>query len=190
MPRSAERVAGVQPKGTLPFDVAHPVGDYSFRRVPSTAAPADLEIHQLKYPAIYGIVVALGVAMILGKNPFARLATARAPMLATPSAAAFLDGGLLAPMTLPCTGPVVIGAFASGARSAAAPGESLLSSPSFGVGFGRPLVALPLVAAPMPRGVTRRLARNSQALGRLAGALMPAIAAFGLWVDVLPDLEG
>jgi D-proline reductase (dithiol) PrdB len=42
--------AGVQPKGTLPFDVVHPVGDYSFRRVPSTAKPADLEIHQLKYP--------------------------------------------------------------------------------------------------------------------------------------------
>ena len=42
--------AGGQPTGTLPFDVVHPVGDYSFRRVPSTAEPADLEIHQLKYP--------------------------------------------------------------------------------------------------------------------------------------------
>ncbi len=42
--------AGVQPKGTLPFDVVHPVGDYSFRRVPSDASPEDLEIHQLKYP--------------------------------------------------------------------------------------------------------------------------------------------
>ncbi len=42
--------AGVQPTGTLPFDVVHPVGDYSFRRVPSTAKPVDLEIHQLKYP--------------------------------------------------------------------------------------------------------------------------------------------
>ncbi len=42
--------AGVQPIGTLPFDVVHPVGDYTFRRVPSSATPADLEIHQLKYP--------------------------------------------------------------------------------------------------------------------------------------------
>jgi len=42
--------AGVQPKGTLPFDVVHPVGDYTFRRVASDSAPADLEIHQLKYP--------------------------------------------------------------------------------------------------------------------------------------------
>jgi D-proline reductase (dithiol) PrdB len=42
--------AGVQPMGTLPFDVVHPVGDYSFRRVPSDSSPAELEIHQLKYP--------------------------------------------------------------------------------------------------------------------------------------------
>lgn len=42
--------AGVQPKGTLPFDVVHPVGDFTFRRVPSHSRPADLEIHQLKYP--------------------------------------------------------------------------------------------------------------------------------------------
>ncbi|MCA1567929.1 MAG: glycine/betaine/sarcosine/D-proline family reductase selenoprotein B [Acidobacteria bacterium] len=42
--------AGVQPKGTMPFDVVHPVGDYSFRRVPSDSNPSDLEIHQIKYP--------------------------------------------------------------------------------------------------------------------------------------------
>lgn len=42
--------AGVQPKGSLPFDVVHPVGDFSFRRVPSDARREDLEIHQLKYP--------------------------------------------------------------------------------------------------------------------------------------------
>ncbi|MCA1620452.1 MAG: glycine/betaine/sarcosine/D-proline family reductase selenoprotein B [Acidobacteria bacterium] len=42
--------AGVQPVGTMPFDVVHPVGDYSFRRVPSDSNPSDLEIHQIKYP--------------------------------------------------------------------------------------------------------------------------------------------
>lgn len=44
--------AGVQPKGTMPFDVVHPIGDYSFRRVPSSAKPTELEIHQLKYPTV------------------------------------------------------------------------------------------------------------------------------------------
>ena len=42
--------AGVQPRGSVPFDTVHPVGDYTFRRVPSASRVADLEIHQLKYP--------------------------------------------------------------------------------------------------------------------------------------------
>jgi D-proline reductase (dithiol) PrdB len=42
--------AGVQPKDTMPFDTVHPVGDYSFRLVPSGSKTSDLEIHQLKYP--------------------------------------------------------------------------------------------------------------------------------------------
>ncbi len=137
-------------------------------------------------PAIYGVAIALGIAMILGRNPFARLATAQAPMVSNPHAAAFLYGGLLAPMTLPCTGPVIIGAFVLGVGSAAALGESLLYFLAFGLGFGWPLVVLPLVAAPMQRGITRWLAGNSQVLGRLAGAVLLAIAAF----DVLPNLGG
>jgi D-proline reductase (dithiol) PrdB len=32
------------------MDVAHPLGDFSFRRVPSDARQPDLIIHQLKYP--------------------------------------------------------------------------------------------------------------------------------------------
>lgn len=44
--------AGVQPIGTVPFDTVHPVGDYTFRRVPSRSKPSDLEIHQLKYPTV------------------------------------------------------------------------------------------------------------------------------------------
>ncbi len=44
--------SGVQPRGSVPFDTVHPVGDYTFRRVPSGSKPADLEIHQLKYPTV------------------------------------------------------------------------------------------------------------------------------------------
>jgi len=140
-------------------------------------------------PVIYAVVILLGIAMILGKNPFARLATAHTPMLSNPHAAAFLYGCLLAPMTLPCTGPVIIGAFVLGVGSAAALGESLLYFLIFGLGFGWPLLVLPLVAAPMQRGITRWLAGNSQLLGRMAGVLLLAIAAFGIWVDVLPNVR-
>lgn len=42
--------AGVELKGMEPFDVVHPVGDFSFRAVPSRARAEELEIHQIKYP--------------------------------------------------------------------------------------------------------------------------------------------
>ena len=42
--------SGVQTRHSMPFDTVHPVGDYTFRRVPSDSKVEDLEIHQLKYP--------------------------------------------------------------------------------------------------------------------------------------------
>lgn len=140
-------------------------------------------------PLIYGVVLALGVAMLLGRNPFARLATAQTPLVANPYAASFLYGGMLAPMTLPCTGPVIIGAFVLGVGSAAALGESLLYFLAFGLGFGWPLLVLPLIALPAQRAITRWLAGNSQALERFSGALLIAIALFGIWVDIVPTLR-
>jgi D-proline reductase (dithiol) PrdB len=41
---------GVHLKSDLPMDVCHPLGDFTFRRVPSSATHSDLTIHQLKYP--------------------------------------------------------------------------------------------------------------------------------------------
>jgi D-proline reductase (dithiol) PrdB len=41
---------GVHLKSDSAMDVAHPLGDFTFRRVPSDAGQTDLIIHQLKYP--------------------------------------------------------------------------------------------------------------------------------------------
>lgn len=41
---------GVHMKGDRPMDVCHPFGDFTFRRIPSSAKHSDLIIHQLKYP--------------------------------------------------------------------------------------------------------------------------------------------
>lgn len=139
-------------------------------------------------PGIYGIVILLGLAMLAGVNPFARLATAQAPVLRNPLASAFLYGLLLGPMTLPCTGPVLISAFVLGAGSAGALAGEISYFLVFGLGFGWPLVLLPLVAAPLQRRFTGWLATNARLVGRLAGVTLLAIGAFGLWVDVLPTL--
>jgi len=41
---------GVHLKSDRPMDVCHPLGDFTFRRVPSNARPDELVIHQLKFP--------------------------------------------------------------------------------------------------------------------------------------------
>lgn len=140
-------------------------------------------------PAAYGLVMVLGIAMLVGRNPFARLAAAQPSLVANRYATAFLYGCLLAPMTLPCTGPVVIGAFVLGAGSAAALSDSLLFFLAFGLGFGWPLIALPLVAMPLQQAFTRWLTGNAHTLERLGGLLLVLIAAFGIWVDVIPNLD-
>ena len=96
-------------------------------------------------PIIYGLVIVLGILMLLGLNPFARLAASQSPVLRDPRATAFLYGALLAPMTLPCIGPLIIATFAIGAGSADTLAQGLLYFLAFGLGFGWPLVLLPLL---------------------------------------------
>jgi len=47
-------------------------------------------------PAIYAVVLGLGVAMLIGRDPFARLATTEAPVLRSPTASAYVYAMFLA----------------------------------------------------------------------------------------------
>jgi cytochrome c-type biogenesis protein len=140
-------------------------------------------------PLAYGAVLILGVLLLLGQNPFKRLASAQAPVLRNPYATAYLYGLLLGPMTLPCTGPLIVSAFVLGAGDAVALADGLIYFLAFGLGFGWPLVALSLVAASTGRRLTGWFARREPVIQRLSGVLLVGIALFGLWVDVLPNLS-
>jgi cytochrome c-type biogenesis protein len=140
-------------------------------------------------PSMYLLVLVLGVAMLFGRNPFERLGTGGLPLLRRPALAAYAYGFLLAPMTLPCTGPLIISAFVvGGVAGSGALGESLLYFVWFSLGFGWPLVLLPLVAAPLQRRFTSALTRNHRTIGVASGVLLIVVAAIGLWVDVRPSL--
>jgi cytochrome c-type biogenesis protein len=139
-------------------------------------------------PTIYGVVILLGGIMLLGYNPFNRLATAQMPMLQNPYLGAFTYGLLLGPMTLPCAGPLVISAFLLGAGSVAHLTNSLLYFLAFGIGFGWPLVLLPLLTAPFQRHFTRWMTANYKLLTRFSGALLLAIGLYGIYTEVLPNL--
>jgi len=139
-------------------------------------------------PAIYAVVILLGGLMLAGYNPFNRFATIQTPLLQNPYMGAFTYGLLLGPMTLPCTGPLMISVFLLGAGSVANLASSLLYFLAFGIGFGWPLVLLPLLATPFQRGFTRWMSANYQLLTRFSGALLLAIGLFGIYVEVLPNL--
>ena len=154
---------------------------WSLRRSISTILPVLL-------PAVYGVVLVLGLLMIVGINPFKRLSSAQTPLLQNPYAAAYLYGVLLGPMTLPCTGPLVVSAFALGAGNAASLAEGLAYFLMFGLGFGWPLVLLPLIASAGQRRFTSWLAAHNGALARVSGALLVAIGLFGFYAEVLPNV--
>ncbi len=139
-------------------------------------------------PAVYAVVAALGVALVAGRSPFARLATLRAPVLRDPRAAAFVYGLLLAPMTLPCTGPVIVAAFVLGAGDPGALGTELAYVLAFGLGFGWPLVVLPWLALGAQRRVIEGLTRHHRRLEVASGAVLIAIAAWGCVAEVVPNL--
>ncbi len=138
-------------------------------------------------PTLYALVLVLGVAMLLGRNPFARLATTEAPVLRSPTATAYLYGMFLAPMTLPCTGPLIVSAFViGGVGGAGVLADSLTYFAFFALGFGWPLVLLPLLAAPVQHRATRFLTSHHRAIGVLSGMLLIAIAILGYWTEIRP----
>lgn len=140
-------------------------------------------------PGLYACVALLGIAMIAGRNPFERLPTTDVPVFRNPVASAYAYGALLAPMTLPCTGPLIISAFTIGSVAGAGGfADAVWYFLAFGLGFGWPLVALPLVARPAQRFVTGFLAQHHRAVGAISGVLLVVIAIIGFRADVLPSI--
>lgn len=138
-------------------------------------------------PLIYGTVILLGLLMLFGYNPFNRLSTVQAPILNNRYITAYLYGLLLGPMTLPCTGPIILSAFVVGAGSVAALADGLSYFLAFGLGFGWPLVLLPLFAIPLQRRAAGWLTQNYKLLTRVSGVLLLGIGLFGVWTEILPQ---
>ncbi len=66
--------------------------------------------------------------------------------------------------------------------------DCLLYSLAFGLGFGWPLVLLPLLAAPAQRRFTQSLGRQYRPLMRASGLVLVGIGLFGAWTEVIPSL--
>ena len=124
-------------------------------------------------------LVLLGLILLAGKNPFARLAGIRVPVVRNSLGQAYAYGLVVGPMALPCAGPFLVALLAISVGLV----DGLARLGTFivyGLGFGLPLVALAAIGAARGQAVSRFLAGHHLAILRGAGALLIVTALYEL----------
>lgn len=127
-------------------------------------------------PATTVILVLLGIVMLAGRNPFARLASFRIPVVRHPAGQAYVYGLLMGPVAIPCAGPFFVALLAISVGLADT-GARIGSFLVFGLGFGLPLIILAVIGASHGQVVARAMARRHGVVLRVSGALL-ILAAF------------
>jgi cytochrome c-type biogenesis protein len=132
-------------------------------------------------PIADGLLVVLGVLLVAGRNPFARLPQVSPGGFGRfgPVAGAFLYGLLFAPIAIPCSGPFIVAIFAYSLTVGAA-AQQLVFFAVFGLGFGLPLLALGLVAQWRGAQITRAIVRWERPVGIVLGLALIAVGAWDL----------
>jgi cytochrome c-type biogenesis protein len=138
-------------------------------------------------PVIDGLLLALGVLLIIGRNPFNRLPGMRVPLVANPYGQAYVYGVMLGPLALPCAGPFLAAllAVSVGFGDAVARVGTFVV---FGLGFGLPLVLLSLLAGTRQRAIVRFVLERHRAIEVVAGVVLIAVAIWDLrenWDGIL-----
>ncbi len=128
-------------------------------------------------PFVDLLLVALGVMLLAGINPFMRVRTVRVPGTRGPLSQAFVYGMFLGPVALPCAGPFLVALLAISVSAAETVG-ALATFFAFGLGFGLPLVLLSLLARAGQDQVVRFLARHHRQIEVISGILL---VLAGLW---------
>lgn len=132
-------------------------------------------------PVADGLLILLGILLLLGRNPFARLPQVSPGALGRggPAAGAFGYGLLFAPIALPCSGPFLVGIFAFSLTLGDVVGQ-LAFFLAFGIGFGLPLFVLGLLGQARGAQLARALVRQERPLQLVMGAALVVIGAWDL----------
>ena len=123
------------------------------------------------------LILTLGILLLLDRNPFKKLPQLQVPLLKNPYGRAFVYGLMYGPISLPCSGPLLVSIFAVSLNSAemfSRMGTFLW----FGLGFGIPLLALSFLASATARYITSWLAKHSKLINQIGGALLIGIAIY------------
>ena len=129
------------------------------------------------------VLFTLGILLLFDKNPFKALPQIKVPALKNPFVNSFIYGLLYGPITLPCSGPLVVSIFVFSLTTTEA-----LSRLSvflwFGIGFGLPLLALSLISGVLQRSITRWLAQHSRWINIAGGLLLVGISIYDFIVNL------
>jgi cytochrome c-type biogenesis protein len=125
------------------------------------------------------VIIALGILLIVNVNPFAFLPQIRIPLFEHPMVNAFVYGLLYGPLTLPCSGPLVVAIFAY-SFTAQEVLSKLVVLLGFGLGFGLPLMILSLLSGVTQRWLVRAFAMHTRQIYLVGGLLLVGIGVYDL----------
>jgi len=167
-------VVGMVAIGALIAVLAAPLGDFN----------------RIVLPIADGLLIALGLLLLWGVNPFARLPQPSADTIGGhgPTLGAFLYGLLFAPIAVPCSGPFLVGIFAFSLTIGDALGR-LAFFVSFGIGFGLPLFVLGSLGQVRGAQLARAIVRHERGWQLVLGAALLAVGVWDLRVN-LPLIVG
>ena len=137
---------------------------------------------RLVIPAADVALVLLGILLLLGQNPFARLNLLRGggPRVAQPALAAYVYGLLYGPLALPCVAPLLVAQLAI-SFTLTDYLDTLALFLAFGLGFGVPLLVLGALGGLQAQQVIGALLRREHLILRAAGILLIALGLWDLW---------
>ncbi len=125
------------------------------------------------------VIITLGILLTVNINPFKSLPQISSPIFKHPLLNAYLYGILYGPLTLPCSGPLVVGIFAYSFTAQEAISK-LVVFLGFGLGFGLPLFLISLLSGALQRGLVRFLARHSRVINLMGGLLLLGVGLYDL----------
>lgn len=134
-------------------------------------------------PAAYLVVIAFGVALLCGANPFARLPQPSVAVRGGPLLGAYAYGLLYGPIALPCSGPLLVSIFALSV-SVGSFAQKMAFFLAFALGFGVPLLVLSFLAPARRSLLLRLFTRHYALVSRLAGVLLLGVGGWSFLQDL------
>jgi cytochrome c-type biogenesis protein len=128
------------------------------------------------------LLIIFGILLLVNINPFKHFPQWTVPAMKNPYTAAYLYGLMYGPLTLPCSGPLIISIFAVSLTA----GEIFSRLGTFfwfGLGFGVPLLILSFLGAAAQRWITQTAAINNRWVTFVAGLLLLGIGIYDLVIN-------